>query len=497
MITTLTQIHKLEERYPFNEEELEILIRCFDQIDNEKNLQEDFLLNLALASPFSYYFLPGDELRDRVTWIEDHILPMGFASQFRAAISADPFVTYASEGVNKSMERFIEGIADTGRRGPREALSVLYELAGDLPSAKELIEPCFRLAIACDALTAPSLDKRACIKQTNNIEIAIKPVVESLSSTCKDQESIPKKGFLDWAEGTLPMLSSPLSTFVHSLIFHQIPFPESRLPYAHPQLVHASDIFKDIDSPLLVCLSMISPRFSGKMSRLYSSESDGRSFNRLEWSLLGYDGPTLLAIKTDQNAVVGAFTETPWKEALNYYGSEDCFLFQMSPELKIRWSSGPEDHYMYMHYGGIRSPVNPPLDGMPHGIGFGGSLSKPRFFIPDSLDNCSAAFMDRTFETGNILPESALEKFEINTLEVWGVGGEDTVARALEKREEHRLHTEEAIGRARTVDDKSHFAKDLSSGFIPSKLYEHREDARGRHDFHIDESHGGYKVDRG
>ncbi|KAL3907929.1 MAG: hypothetical protein SGARI_003302 [Bacillariaceae sp.] len=141
-LTTLSQIHKLEERYPFNEEELEILVRCYDKIRDAPEAGGDFLENLALSSPYTYFFLPGDEMHDRVAWLENHILPMGFPSKLRAAISADAFVTYANEGQDKNLERFLEGIADTGRRGPKEALRVLYEIVGDdqMEAADELLD---------------------------------------------------------------------------------------------------------------------------------------------------------------------------------------------------------------------------------------------------------------------------------------------------------------------------------------------------------------------
>jgi hypothetical protein len=232
------------------------------------------------------------------------------------------------------------------------------------------------------------------------------------------------------------------------------------------------------------------------MRRLYSSEMDGRSFNRLEWSLLGYDGPTLLIVKTDQDAIIGAFAEQPWAESLNFFGSCDCFLFQLFPEVRIRWAIGGKEHFMYMHSGELTSSLQP-HNSLPHGIGFGGSLaSKPRFFIPDSLENGSAEFMDKTYETGEILPESAMEKFEINVLEVWGVGSQELIDHALQKRVERRTQTEDAIQRARTVANKTQFLRDLESGFTPSNVYKHRDDVRGREEFRVDDIHGGYKVDK-
>ena len=92
-VTDIHKLRKLQERYPFTEEELEILVRC-----HEDETEQDFLLKFARASPYQFFFLPGDELKDRVNWIEDHILPPGFPNQLHAAISVDPFVQYANQG---------------------------------------------------------------------------------------------------------------------------------------------------------------------------------------------------------------------------------------------------------------------------------------------------------------------------------------------------------------------------------------------------------------
>ena len=224
---------------------------------------------------------------------------------------------------------------------------------------------------------------------------------------------------------------------------------------------------------------------------------DGRSFNRLKWSIEKYDGPTLMVVKTESGAVVGAFTTTPWKESMNYHGSSDCFLFQLHPNFQMCWPSGREENFMYMHSSELKCPLSPPFDGLPHGIGFGGSLlSKPRFFVPDSLEHCSVQYLDKSYEPGELLPVESLDTFEISVLEVWGVDSMQGIEHALKKQEEHRLHIEEAIARARMVHDKSQFVKDLKSGLIPNDLFKHNEDARGRHEFRVDDAHGGYKIDR-
>lgn len=268
MPATLKQIHTLEERYPFQERELETLIRAHDQIRDEQNKEEGFLVLLSLASPYTEYFLPGNEIKNRVTWIEDHVLPSGFPNMLRAAISADPFVDYANEGENKSLERFLEGIADTGRRGPRQALRILYELVGD-PSANELIDLCFRLTLACDALIEPNLDKMEFLERLKCSESTIDPTVRSLAAS-SDNQLVEKGSFITWAEQQMPLLSSPLSTFIHHLLFHRSAYPAARVPYKCPDVADASDIFNGVESPILFALPLISSICSEKVRLLIS-----------------------------------------------------------------------------------------------------------------------------------------------------------------------------------------------------------------------------------
>lgn len=262
-LITLTQLKRLEDRYPFNEEELEILVRCHERLKDRED-DDDFLMKLALSSPYSYFFLPGDEMRDRVNWIEDHLLPPGFASEFRAAVSADPFVEYANQGEDKSLERFLEGIADTGRRGTREALRILYKLLGADATSEGLIDLCVRTAVAREALVIPNLDKNVFLKQLDDAKPAVRAISDSLEEECYGKP-MSMKVFVHWAEDTLPMLSTPLSSFVHSLLFHGHPYPESRTPYVAPRLEQASDIFPSSTSPLLMSLSFMSQHFGGKV----------------------------------------------------------------------------------------------------------------------------------------------------------------------------------------------------------------------------------------
>jgi hypothetical protein len=262
----LTTIQKLEERYPFNRAELEILVRCYEHVggSNEED-KDDFLMKLALASPYSYFFVPGDEMRNRVSWIEDNVLPPGFANELRSAIAVDAFVEYANQGEERPLERFIEGISDTGRRGPKEALRTLFNLV-DQPQPEELADFCIRLAVASDSLIDPNLNETEVLNRLGALQPAIEALSVSLSDYCKG-EPLTSKAFVLWAEEYFPLLSAPLSTFVHNLLFHGYSYPEARIPYKNPKLDNRSDIFRSLlNSPALMSLSFTSPQLGGKVS---------------------------------------------------------------------------------------------------------------------------------------------------------------------------------------------------------------------------------------
>jgi hypothetical protein len=118
-------------------------------------------------------------------WVEDHILSPGFSNQLHAALISDGCVECANAGTNcRTLERFLEGVADTGRRGSREALSVLYQVAGDEHATSlELVETCFRLAFACDALSTSRLDnakKQELIKTLDDSSLTMTAMADSL-----------------------------------------------------------------------------------------------------------------------------------------------------------------------------------------------------------------------------------------------------------------------------------------------------------------------------
>jgi hypothetical protein len=205
-------------------------------------------------------------------------------------------------------------------------------------------------------------------------------------------------------------------------------------------------------------------------------------------ALLGYGGPTLLIIQSGRSTF-GAFTASPWKESKDFYGNHDCFLYKLLPETTCVYrptgaNTPASTRFMYCNsFARSRG-----FDKQAHGIGFGGSNDRPRLFLAESFDDCFAGSDDLTFEKGLLLEtkpnggafRSASDSmFEIDNLEVWGVGGTEVVEESLKARSRTRDIRQANINKARKVD-KAAFLDDLRSGFIDSKAFAHRGQIQGR-----------------
>jgi hypothetical protein len=126
-------------------------------------------------------------------------------------------------------------------------------------------------------------------------------------------------------------------------------------------------------------------------------------------------------------------------------------------------------------------------DQQAHGIGFGGSIGQPRLFLAETFDynDNYAGSQDVAYENGPFLPKTESgtypKHFEVESLEVWGVGGDEVVQQALGAQSKARSIRDEGIRRAKKVD-RAAFLDDLRSGVVDNKLFQHRQQVDGRAD---------------
>jgi hypothetical protein len=248
---------------------------------------------------------------------------------------------------------------------------------------------------------------------------------------------------------------------------------------------YADRLLNPVFRYILACWSS---SLNGPYVPLFNSEQDGLSFNRLQNALLGYSGPTLLVISAQSGNMFGAFTSSKWKEAKDFYGTSETFLFALSPCSRVYRPTLRNERYQYCN----SSARSKGYDQQAHGLGFGGTVQRPRLFLSETFDDCTADRQDLTFDNGPLIvlpaddsggaPSSlGASSFTPDSLQVWAVGGQAVVEAALQQRGQHRDVVEQGIRRARKVD-KAQFLDDFRSGVIDSKAFAHRQQIDGRAD---------------
>eukprot|EP00984_Skeletonema_dohrnii_P035125 scaffold34618_cov202-Skeletonema_dohrnii-CCMP3373.AAC.2 len=464
------------------------------------------------------------------------------------------------EGISFELQDFLEGISSScGRRGSRSSLSKLFNLASmsndqgrKAADASELIDIAYRLTVATSYLLQIAKAKGGGDSNSEdwksfvptNDATGIQSMVNSLLNAAKKQRersgsfgysSYPTAGqyttnssssnttnngnntvyieeFLEWAETTVPMMASSLSTFLHVLFnffcqkndgnTHR--FPPGVTPLLMPALsIDQTDkkptssssvsplsyFFTEANTSadLFALASTSITLASGRFHRLFSSEADGLSCNRLMNGLIGYGGPTLIIIRSKDikgkcgAGMFGAFTYSSWdKESGEFYGNSDSFLFRLGPDpMGVYRPKGEKSNFMFFN----PEARSKGYDQLAWGIGFGGTAQEPRLYIDEILDGSTAKDKDLTFENGPLLSNKDESNsycgFEVEAIEAFGVGSSQVIEDAMNARDEHRKEAQKRIRNA-MKGAKAAFLEDMQSGLVGAKVFKHRDEMRGR-----------------
>ncbi len=71
-------------------------------------------------------------------------------------------------------------------------------------------------------------------------------------------------------------------------------------------------------------------------------------------------------------------------------------------------------------------------------------------------------------------PDSSNTLFELDMIEVWGTGGQASVAKGLLAQKKTREIVDESIRRARQVDKAALFDNDFNKEFLLSNTFQHK-----------------------
>lgn len=143
----------------------------------------------------------------------------------------------------------------------------------------------------------------------------------------------------------------------------------------------------------------------------YSNRVHGQSFSKLMGSVTG-QGPALLVVRDTDGHVFGAFGPESWHCNGEFYGTAQTFLFSVRPKMEVFLPSGFNENYMYLN-------VNQQT--LPNGLGFGGKFEYFGLFLSADFGHGFTAPSCTTFDSRQL---SGKKRFEIDTVEVWGIGAE-------------------------------------------------------------------------
>lgn len=376
-----------------------------------------------------------------------------------------------------NLDAFREGVAATCRLTRANMIASLFIICGGSTSTsmgatelKRVFEAAHLLTKAAWPTARPSMRRFRSEKLAASVISFVHPPTKAkIPGGGGAGEDVPGRvslaQFQRWVSERAPLLHHCLSTFVHTRCFLYgsaartkgvtgLPstagdLPPSMAVFSPPQPQQPSVLLEEFQAELFG-LALSNKALQGPWLRLYTSEEDGMSFNRVCFKLTGFGGPTVILVKEKgTGAVYGGCADSPWKESNSCYGGERSFLLSLAPEFKIIPSKiGGNRNFQYLNLKGFS---------LPHGIGMGGTTDAFRFFLPEALDStCVGRSACLTFDEGLLCPHPS-RNFEVDILEVWGVGGEQGLREALDEREEHRKIVAQQINKARQVD-KSKFA---------------------------------------
>uniref|UniRef100_A0A915JA67 MTOR-associated protein MEAK7 n=1 Tax=Romanomermis culicivorax TaxID=13658 RepID=A0A915JA67_ROMCU len=156
---------------------------------------------------------------------------------------------------------------------------------------------------------------------------------------------------------------------------------------------------------------------AGSWKLLYDSKKHGESFTNMLKSIMD-EGPLLVVVQEKEtNYTFGGFCSTNMNLNPNFVGDDRCFVFSISPYVRVFPATGFNGNYAYL---------NAYQATMPNGLGFGGRLQMDEIkihFFSLWLDQDFGRGKSQAYGSTYSSPQlSAKENFDVEKVEIWAVG---------------------------------------------------------------------------
>jgi hypothetical protein len=319
-------IKHLGDRYPFGDDELSRLYRAYQAFcQSEKGVSVSLLADFAVLCTV---LPPGEEdpdgsklkeLQDErsalMSVVESRVLPEAFSEkledaaffklqEWKQALALEEQDECARVA---RLEKFLDGVANGGRRGGRTALGTLFQCFVDCAEHPEdsshlvhqdgneieayvgpILDAAYRVSLAVaflrssddenmgDFIPSPDVSNNKVMKalcQSLMEHVKRKKARENPYGTAEAADEsdlqnglVSKMDFIEWSELNAPLLSSTLPSLLHEVFFPDRPYPPSRTPFTFPRIEAESAFFDDPTSPLLFSFASMSSSLGGAVS---------------------------------------------------------------------------------------------------------------------------------------------------------------------------------------------------------------------------------------
>ncbi|XP_048828320.1 MTOR-associated protein MEAK7 isoform X2 [Brienomyrus brachyistius] len=338
------------------------------------------------------------------------------ARLFRSMRSVDTGVP-AADGGGVTREQMLVFLADVLRGTAEERAPLVVAMAGvsqgcavTVTQIREFLEDLISAVVQC-------LIHRGQLQgwkpdRMEDSDRGVKLLAEQLCSElkCTDQQVCDIPCLENWLFRTsVPLYLEFLSMEALGICLPSRP-PLVLLPPC--QDVPWRELRSILDLPLLLFLAPQLPDTKGAPWRLlFSSRLHGESFTRLLRGCTG-QGPSLLLIRDTDGYTFGGFASQSWDTRPQFQGDSCCFLFSVSPSLRVYTCTGYNQHYMYLNHS---------QQTMPNGLGMGGQHDYFGLWLDSDYGKGHSRARPRCTTYGS--PQlSGQENFTLDALEVWGVG---------------------------------------------------------------------------
>jgi len=454
---------ELLEAFPFTAEELERLLELNSVYQKQENGGFSSLSQWLSAAPSSS--VPEEVNLELIKRLEDEILPPNIIPVVVKKALDTVFVLGCSNDDEslQTTRTFLEAMATLlGRRGQKSIIQLISASA-----EQDALTWVYRLVIASHVLL------------TGEFSETLDPSTLATPTSWKFEES---ESFTHWATMIAPGVSTALSTFMHVALFsNKHPFRPDIPPLTLPNTNHPSALWRECWNDLPLSLALLSPTLGGVWRRLYSNDADGFSFRTMQESLLSFQGPTVIMIRSTSGDVFGFCTDCPWKSSRKWFGQgSDSFLFTLSPTLSFYPATGEGTLNQYLQLPGMRNPQDL------RGLAIGGvAPDRPRLFLTETLEKCRACEFDVAYTPGPLLADDMEAYFDVDVLEVWATNETEQAFQRSLKGGALQASIREATRHQVAKVDKMQFVDDFANGAYINKGFNHREHIGDRHDYTV------------